>query len=81
MYFDIYNPQSNWKQGEYPACPQVSIRITSFHQNNDIITIGPWIMTENEIDYTVDSLIQELEKLRKKAKSELKKTLRKQLEK
>jgi hypothetical protein len=73
---------TNWKEGEYPASPQVSVRIMTFHQdNNGIITIGPWLMTEKEVDYTIDNFIQELEKARKKAKLELKNTLKKQLKK
>lgn len=73
QYFEVYNPLRNWKQGDYPLSPQVSIQLTTHNTESDgSITFCQYMATEDEIDNVIDFLVKELQKVRKNAKKELK---------
>jgi hypothetical protein len=77
LYFEVFNPLKKWKKGQFPLSPQVSIRLAAYrNESNGSLTFGPYMATEAEIDHTIDSMIKELEKLRKAAKKELKATIK-----
>ena len=80
LYFEVFNPLSNWKDGDYPLSPEVGIRVSTYRtESSGAVTIGPYLSTEGEVDQAVDYLIKELNELRKQAKKELKLSLKKQL--
>ena len=81
LYFEVFDPQKNWKKGEYPLSPQVAIRVATFRtESGGAVTVGPYLATEKEIDDSINFLISELENVRKRAKLDLKNALKKQLD-
>lgn len=80
IYFEIFNPLSKWKAGDYPLSPQVAIRVSTYRTESDgAVTIGPYLGLDVEIDHAIDVLIKELNEIRKEAKRELKASVKKQL--
>lgn len=62
------------KKGDLPYNPYVCIWLSQSSKDNHGRTIlSPDLMTEKEVDESVDLLISQLEKVRKKAKRQLKK--------
>ncbi|OPL11754.1 MAG: hypothetical protein AVO38_15605 [delta proteobacterium ML8_D] len=62
------------KKKELPFPPFVHLYLSSHSIDDDGRNLmSPELMTDKEVDETVDYLIVQLEKARKKAKSELKK--------
>lgn len=80
MFFDVFNPLKKWKKGDYPISPAVYVQLTSFVRDQDErVLVGHQLMTEQEVDEQVNQLVEELEVVRRKAKTELKATLAKQI--
>jgi hypothetical protein len=66
------------KKNEPPFPPFVHIYLSSHSVDTDGRNLmSPELMTDIEVDETIDYLIKQLEKVRKKAKSELMKTKQK----
>ena len=61
------------KKNDIPFSPFLRIELSEFAKDeNDNIILSPQLMTESEIDYNFNSLIDQLQKLKTKAKKELK---------
>jgi hypothetical protein len=70
--FYVDSPLRNRKAGMMPVHPLVRIALGSHFECDDgVRTLSPNLMTEREVDHTIDSLIEQLEKVRKDAKREL----------
>lgn len=66
------------KKNEVPFPPFVHIYLSCASKDNDGRNLmSPELMTDIEVDETIDYLIKQLEKARKKAKSELMKAKQK----
>ncbi len=62
------------RKGDMPFSPYLNIYLSEhFSGSEGYKLLSPKLMTDKEIDEAVDSLIMQLEKARKKAKSKLKK--------
>ena len=73
LFFEVYNPLADRKKRDHPISPSVSIRLATYRtEPNGAITLGGDLATEQEIDFKIDSLIKELEAVRKTAKNVLK---------
>ena len=53
------------------STPFIHISIGDYTKEKDHILISPELMTEREIDESIDSLLNDLQNVRAKAKSEL----------
>ena len=72
--FGVYNPLREWKKGDLPCNAMVNIAVQEYSTMKDReILVSANLMTDEEIDYAVDGLIQDLEKARKEAKRTLNK--------
>ena len=71
--FTIYSPYSKWKETDIPNNAHVNLAVGTCSLERDHILVSPNLMTEEEIDYAVNAMKDELEMMRKKAKVELKK--------
>lgn len=79
MHFSVFNPLSKWKAGDPLVFPQVQISIGCFHTNpSGLVTIGPYLATDAEVDYLIDRLVDELNAARRAAKIQLRRTRKKQ---
>jgi hypothetical protein len=68
LEIDVTKP----KKGEYPFHPIVRLCLAMWSRDqDDRIVIGPHLMTNGEVDYFVNGLIEELERFRKSAKKAL----------
>ncbi len=61
---------------DLPFNPYVHIFLSEYSQDEGHILLSPRLMTDEEIDYSIDRLRKQLETARKKAKLELKKQKR-----
>ena len=62
------------KKGDMPFPPYLHIHLSEhFSDSEGHILLSPQLMTDKEIDETVDLLVVQLEKVRKTAKLKLKK--------
>ena len=52
--------------------PFSQLELTSYSKSQGHIHLGPRLVSDSEVDYCVDNLIEQLEKARKKAKRDLK---------
>lgn len=67
--FFVWRALSGWKRGDVPARAAVAVGIAQHHQlPNGEKVISGHLMTDEEVDYEIDRLIAELEKLRGEAK-------------
>lgn len=68
----IHSPLRKWKKGQMPISPFINLSVGSdgISRDHDIL-ISSQLATDQEIDYAVNNLIKELEKLRNEAKKEL----------
>ena len=78
--FDLYSPLSSWKDG-YPLSPVVSVVVGDLFVSGGRQRLSSDLATEFEVDEAFNSLIDELETLRKKAKIELARILAATLDK
>ena len=70
--FGVIGTLDNLKQTTMPQPPFVIITLDSYSNIDDnIISLSPHLATNKEVDENIDSLIKQLEKLRKKAKAKL----------
>jgi hypothetical protein len=67
----MYSPGRQWKKGDLPFSPFVSIAVGTYSAEKGEILLTAELMTDQEIDYAVESLKAELEEFRKKAKLKL----------
>lgn len=68
---DVFEVSS--RKGEIPFAPFLYIYLSEHFNFEDRILLSPQLMTDMEIDEVINSLIMKLEKVRKKAKTELRK--------
>lgn len=62
------------KKGDIPFRPYLRISLSEHSSDSEgHILLSPELMTDKEIDEAVDLLVKQLENVRKKAKSKLKK--------
>lgn len=62
----------NWKKGDLPNNQQLNIVLAEYTSSkNGQVYITNKMVTDKEIDYEIDCLINELEDIRKKAKKSL----------
>jgi hypothetical protein len=62
------------KKGDPPFVPYIHIILSDFtHDSDGFPLLSPQLMSDKEIDDSIDSLVMQLEKARKTAKSKLKK--------
>jgi len=69
--FALYSPMRNWLVSDLPASPFVSIALGDHVTQEGNRMLSAHLMTDSEIDLAIDDLIQQLNKLRGKAKKEL----------
>ena len=74
----MYSPLREWRKGEYPVAPFVHLSVGTHSESQGTVLLSPQLMTDQEIDETVNQLRNELEEFRKKAKKELQ-SLRKKM--
>lgn len=67
----LHSPFSRWKKGDPLASPFVQLSLGSYSQSEEHILLSPQLMTDKEVDETVDKLRDELEEFRRRAKKEL----------
>ncbi|MEJ1366292.1 MAG: hypothetical protein RPU42_14550 [Candidatus Sedimenticola sp. (ex Thyasira tokunagai)] len=73
--FKVVGLLDGWKKGDPPGAQQVNIVLDKiFTTPKGDIAITPLLATEQEVDYEVDQLIKGLESIRRKAKSNIKRT-------
>lgn len=61
------------RKGDYPFTPYTHVYLSQYSQDtNGKVLLSPELMTDMEIDESVNWLIEQLEKARKKAKRDLK---------
>lgn len=77
----LYSPLSDWKLGDYPTSPMVHVSLSTYSEQSGVILLSAQLMTDKEVDDTIDRLKSELESVRNLAKKELKKILARQLTK
>ncbi len=70
--FGIFNPFQNWKKGDLPYDPTVTIILKEWGSNDGMITISMSLASDTEIDFSIDALKKDLETTRKEAKRQLK---------
>lgn len=71
--FTLYSPLQKWKKGDRLVSPFVKIQLNTYSEDQDgRIIISSDLMSDKEIDETIDHIVKEFERLRKAAKSELK---------
>ena len=75
----LYSPLHKWKSGDYPVHPFVHLSVVYNVEKDGQLLLSPQLMTDREIDETVDGLVQELEVFRRSAKKELKVIIGRQL--
>lgn len=74
----VHNPFRKWKKGDFLANPHLNLVLNEFGRDKDgTIFLSANLMTEEEIDWAVKSLIQDAQKAGKAAKL----ALRAQIEK
>ena len=71
--FGIFNPFDKWKKGDLPFAPTVMIALNRCGIKNGVVKISGTLVSESEIDFTIDELKKDLESVRKEAKKSLKK--------
>ena len=70
--FEMYSPLRAWKKGDYPVSAFVHLSLGDHAQSDDgRILLSAQLMTNSEIDESIEQLMNELEKFRKAAKQEL----------
>ena len=70
--FSLYSPLSAWKKGDYLTAPFVSLSLGTYSTSEEgRVLLSPELMTDREVDETVDQLKSELEEFRRSAKQEL----------
>ena len=75
----MHSPMREWKKGDYPVSPHVSISLGTHSSTSDgKVFLSPLLMSDLEIDEAVDGIKSELEEFRRKGKRELK-SLRKKM--
>ena len=73
MTFALYSPCKAWKKGNLPCVPTVNVEVSAFTQLEEgLILIGHNLASDGEVDSVIDTLMKELESVRKSAKKELK---------
>ena len=73
MTFALYSPYKTWKKGNLPCVPTVNVEVSAYSPLEDgAILIGHSLASDGEVDFVIDTLIKELESVRKSAKKELK---------
>ena len=72
-HFSLYSPMKDWKKGDYPVSPFVSVGLSDHVEERGEQLLTAELMADSEIDYAVDGLVAELQTLRVKAKAELRK--------
>ena len=61
------------KQGDLALSPFSHLELTQYSRDGQgHVHLSPQLMTDSEVDYWVDNLIEQLEKARRKAKRDLK---------
>lgn len=70
--FNVIGTMDNWKKGDLPSDQQLNIVLAEYTSSeNGQVYITNKMVTDKEIDYEIDCLINELEDIRKKAKNSL----------
>lgn len=70
--FNVIGTMDNWKKGDLPNNQQLNIVLAEYTSSkNGQVYITNKMVTDKEIDYEIDCLINELEDIRKKAKKSL----------
>jgi DNA-binding protein YbaB len=73
--FGIVGQFDGWKKGDMRGNQMVNIVINSHSTIRDgWVSISPKLASDGEVDEIVDSLIKDLEAVRKKAKENIRKT-------
>jgi len=70
--FAVYNPLESWKKGDLPVDPIVEIVVENYQvRGPGRISITATLASDSEIDFAIDSLIGDLNEIRKRAKATL----------
>ena len=70
--FSLYSPLATWKNGDPLTTPFVSLSLGTYSESEEgLVLLSPELMTDHEVDETVDQLKSELEEFRRRAKQEL----------
>ena len=73
--FGIVGILDKWKKDDLPGNQMIYVVLNEYSTLKDgNISISPQLASDQEVDYEIDLLIKELEKIRKKAKANIKKT-------
>jgi hypothetical protein len=74
-FFQVHVPNSIWSPSASKDGPSVGIRLGQHGYAIDgSIIVGPLMASEKEIDATIDTLVKQLESLRREAKQALRGT-------
>lgn len=66
--FFLWRSLAKWKAGDMPAGAVVAVGIAEHVEVDGELLISPNLMSEHEVDESIDNLVAELEQLRRKAK-------------
>lgn len=69
--FGVFNPLHKWKTGDLPADAVVFVALNEWSTNEDIVTLSASLASDTEIDFAIDRLKEDLEKVRREAKRTL----------
>jgi hypothetical protein len=71
--FFVFRFLKNWKPGDLPMNAAVSIGVVdqSVRPTGEVL-ISAQLMTDQEVDFAIDGIINELEQIRKSAKAAIK---------
>lgn len=73
--FGVVGVLDGWKKGDIPGNQMVYLVLNShFKLKNGDIVISPQMASDKEVDCEIDNLIKDLERARRKAKENIKKT-------
>ena len=72
--FGVCGVLDKWKKGDLPGSEMVAITLDIYSSSNEgVISLTPQLASDEEVDYAVDQIIRDLEKVRKKAKERIRK--------
>jgi uncharacterized protein YjbJ (UPF0337 family) len=70
--FGVIGDLDKWKSGDLPGNQMVYVVLNDhFTTNTGHITVTAKLASEGEVDFAIDQLIKDLEKIRKKAKEKI----------
>ncbi len=70
--FGIINPFRNWKIGDLPCDPTITVVLKEWSMIDAFVTVSASLASDSEIDSAIDRLMKDLESTRSEAKRVLK---------